>query len=139
QVQLVADALAGQHAREALGALERAGRVLPLALPAHEQEADALAQPVEGLAAHVLEVVERVVEVGGLPALAPAVPGARVVVAGEAEREREEVGALEREVDRVIGAEADAERGDLVRLAVLLDMRDDLLDDPRLVARVVAR
>jgi hypothetical protein len=90
------------------------------------------------LTAHVLDVVERVVEVGGLAALAPAVPARGVVVTGEAHREREQVGALEREVDRVVGAEADAERGDVVRLAVGLDVRHDLLDDPRLVALVVA-
>src|SRR3954470_13363036 len=112
------DPLPPEPAGEPLRALERAGRVLPLPLPADEQQADALAQPVEVLAAQVLEVVERVVEVGGLAALAPAVPRARVVVAREREREREQVGALEREVDRVVGAEADAERRDLVRVAV---------------------
>ena len=114
EVQLVADALLREQGGEALRALQRAGRVLPLALPADEQQADAAAQPLEVVAAGVLEVVDRVVEVRRLAALAPRVPGGRVVVARQAEREREEVGALEREVDRVVGAEADAERRDLL-------------------------
>ena len=110
---------------------------MPLA--ADEQDAERLAQPVEVVAAHVRDVVERVVEVGGLAALAPRVPARRVVVARQAEREREQVGALEREVDRVVGAEADAERGDLLRAAAVgVDPRHDLVEDPRLVAAVLA-
>src|SRR3954468_6518409 len=79
QVQLVADALVAEHAGEALRALQRPGRVLPLALAAHEERADAAAQRVEVVAARMLEVVERAVEVHGLSALAPAVPARRVV------------------------------------------------------------
>ena len=98
------------------------------------------AQPVEVVAVQVRDVVDRVVEVGRLAALAPAVPRRRVVVAGQADREREQVGALEREVDGVEGAEADAERGDVLRAAaVVVDERHDLVEDPRLVAPVLAR
>ena len=109
-------------------------------LPADEQDAEAAAQPLEVVAAHVGDVVERVVEVGGLAALAPRVPGRRVVVARQAEREREQVGALEREVHRVVGAEADADGGDLLRAAAVgVDPRHDLVEDPRLVAGVLVR
>jgi hypothetical protein len=75
---------------------------------AHQQQAQPAAQPVQVLAVQMLDVVDRVVEVRLLAALAPAVPGRRVVVAGQADGQREDVGALEREVDRVKGAEADA-------------------------------
>ena len=79
--------------------------------------------------AGVLEVVQRVVEVHGLAALAPPAPGRRVVVAREAEGEREQVGALEREVRGVIAAEAAAGRQDLLgRAAVGVDPRDHLLE-----------
>ena len=118
---------------------QRAGRVLPHALPADEQDAQPRAQPVEVVAAHVGERVERVVEERRFAAVAPGVPGRRVVVAREAERERERVRAPQREVDGVEGAEADAERRDLLRAAaVLVDPRNDLLEDPRLVALVRA-
>ena len=139
EVQLAADPLLAEQAGEPLGAVQRAGRVLPHALAADEQDAQPRAQPVEVVAARVGERVERVVEVGGLAALAPAVPARRVVVAREAERERERVRAPQREVDRVEGAEADAERGDLLRpAAVRVDPRHDLVEDPRLVALVRA-
>src|SRR5215218_1635956 len=46
-------------------------------------------------------------------------------------------GAAQREVDRVEGAEADAERRDLPRpAAVLVDPRHHLVEDPGLVAAV---
>ena len=60
----------------------------------------------------VLDVVHRVVEVDGVAALAPA-DDRDVVDAAHADREREEVGALQREVRGVVGAEARAGRDDL--------------------------
>src|SRR4051795_5832271 len=63
EIHLVPDALLGQKRTEALGRLERAGRVLPLALAAHEQHRGVFAQPVEVLAAEVRDVVHRVVEI----------------------------------------------------------------------------
>ena len=68
-------------AREPPGGLERAGGVLPLALPADDQHAELSPQPVEVVAIEVADVVHRVVEVRGVTALAPAVPGGGVVVA----------------------------------------------------------
>ena len=82
------------------------------------------------------DVVHRVVEVGGVAALAPAVPGRRVVVARQADRQREQVGALEREVGGVKGAEAARRRRSARRAPPQssADERDDLVEDPRLVA-----
>src|SRR3954447_6010667 len=61
QVELVADALL----RQALGEPQRAGqgarRALPAALPAHEQQADSRAQPLEVVAVEVRDVVHRAV------------------------------------------------------------------------------
>ena len=95
------------------------------------------AQPVEVVAVQVRDVVDRVVEVGGVAALAPGVPRRRVVVARQAEREREQVGALEREVQRVVRAHRGAQRDDLARpAAVGGDVRHHLVDDPRLVRAV---
>src|SRR3712207_8231569 len=51
------------------------------------------------------DVVERVVEVHRLAALPAAADDAHVVDAAHADRDREQVGALEREVRRVIRAE----------------------------------
>src|SRR3954453_14036694 len=74
--ELVADALVAQALGEAHRTVERAGRVLPLALPADEEQAHARAQPVEVLAAEVGDVVDRAVEVGLVAARAPCVaPG----------------------------------------------------------------
>ena len=55
RIFVLADTLrtAAEQAREALRALQRARRVLPLALPAHEQDAEAAAQPLEMVAAHL--------------------------------------------------------------------------------------
>ena len=72
-----------------------------------------LAQPVQVVAVEVLDVVGRVVEVRRVAALAPGVPLVRVVAAGLADRHREQVGPLEREVERVEGAEAAPGRHDV--------------------------
>ena len=97
QVELVAQPLFLQQPGEALGALERAGGVLPLALAADEDHAGAGAQPLEVVAVQVADVVGGVVEVDGVAALAPA-DGGDVVDAAVADREREDVGPLEREL-----------------------------------------
>src|SRR5689334_8079427 len=108
QVELAADALGLEQRGEATRAHERPRGVLPLALSADEQDVDLPAQPVQMIAVEVGYVVHRVVEVGGLAALAPSVPGGRVVVAGHADGEREDVGALQREVGRMKRPEAAA-------------------------------
>src|SRR4029453_7589642 len=64
EVELAADALLAEPLGEAPGRLEGAGRVLPLALPADQDERDARAQPVEMLPVEVADVVHRIVEVG---------------------------------------------------------------------------
>src|SRR5438067_8753248 len=112
EVELVPDPLLREEPGEPSRRLERAGRVLPLALAADEEQADAASEPVEVIAAEVDDVVHRVLEVDGVAALAPAA-GRDVVDAAQADREREEVGALEREVGRVVGAEARAGEDDL--------------------------
>jgi hypothetical protein len=138
EVELVAQPLLPQQPGEALRALERAGGVLPLALPAHDQHAQPAAQPVEVVAVQVLDVVGGVVEVDGVAALAPA-DRRDVVDPALADREREQVGALEREVGGVVGAEAGPGDGDLLRAAdVVVDERHDRADDPRLVGAVAA-
>src|SRR4051812_12736818 len=107
QVELVADVLVAQALGEAQRALERAGRVLPPALAADEQQAHARAQPLEVIAVEVGDVVDGAVEVRLVAALAPGVaPRRRVVAARQAQGERERVGALQREVRRVVAAEA---------------------------------
>src|SRR5919106_4288926 len=95
EVELVPDSLPREQLREPARALERAGRVLPPALPAAEQQADAGAQPVEVVAAEVDDVVHRVVEVGGVAALPAAADDRDVVDAAEAQRQRKQVGAPE--------------------------------------------
>src|SRR3954451_15547867 len=80
-VELAAQALGPEQAREPAAALQRAGGVLPLPLADDEQQVDLRAQPVQVAALQAPDVVERVVEVRRVAALAPAVPGARVVVA----------------------------------------------------------
>ena len=137
-VQLVADALVGEPAGELAGTRQRSGWVyLPGALADDEQQRDSVPQPVEVVAVQVGHVVHRVVEIGGVAAFTPGMPGRRVVVAGEAHRERKQVGTLEGEVRRVVGAQAAAEGDDLADAAgVVADPRDDVLDDPRLVTAV---
>src|SRR4051812_7101965 len=130
EVELVADVLVAQALGEAQRALERSGRVLPAALPAHEQETDARAQPVEVLAREVRDGVDRAVEVRLVAPLAPCVaPARRVVVPGQADGEWEQVGALEREVRGVVAAEAAAGGEDLGETAAIaVDPRDDLAE-----------
>src|SRR4051794_37801961 len=70
EVELVANVLLAENPCEPLRRLERTRRVLPLTLSAHEHEGRARAQPVEVLALQVLHVVQRVVEVDGVAALA---------------------------------------------------------------------
>src|SRR3954453_1245908 len=124
------DALGGQRGRQAARALQRAGGVLPPALAADQQQAEAGAQPLQMVAAQVLDVVTGAVEVRLVATLAPGVPALRVVVAAEAEREREAVGALEREVGGVEGAHAAARRDDLGRaVLVAVDEGHDALVD----------
>lgn len=92
------------------------------------------------LTPQVGDVVHGVVEVGGVAACTPAVPGSRIVAAGHADREREEVGALEGEVGRVKRAEAAAARDQLAHAAAVLpDERDHLVEDPGLVGLVTTR
>ena len=69
----------------------------------------------------------------------PTIPGGRVVVAGQADRKREDVRALEREVGGVEGAEARPAGDQLARArAVGAHERDDLAEDPRFVDTVAA-
>src|SRR3954468_8498279 len=87
QVELVTDLLVAETLGETQRAVQRAGRVLPLALPADEQEADARPQPVEVVAAEVRDVLDRAVEVRLVAAVAPGVaPVRRVVAARQAQR-----------------------------------------------------
>src|SRR2546425_1041656 len=75
QVHLVPDPLLGEQRTEPLRRLQRTGRVLPLALPADEQERRLCGQPAEMIAGEVCDIVHRVVEVDGVAALAPALDG----------------------------------------------------------------
>src|SRR5947209_17577187 len=75
EVDLVADPLLREDAAEALRRLERTGRVLPLPLPANEQQRRGPLQPVEVRAVQVAAVVHRVVEIDRVPALAAAEGG----------------------------------------------------------------
>ena len=77
------------------------------------------------------DVVDRVVEVDGVAALAPA-DDRHVVDAAHADREREEIRPLEREVRRVVRAEARAGDDDLAAAGVVVDERRDV---PRSSAR----
>src|SRR5436305_9764306 len=137
EVELVADAVLAEQPREPLRRLERARRVLPLPLAADEQKRGARAKPVQVVALQVLHVVERVVEVDRVAALAPPDDG-DVVHAAHADRERKEVRALQREVRRVIRTEARAGDDD-VAAGVLLDERRDGVGDPALVLAVAPR
>src|SRR5438067_13082410 len=94
EVELVPDPLRSEQAREPLRRLERARRALPLALAADEEQRYLRAEPVEVVAVAVLDVVQRVVEVDGFPALAPA-DDRDVVDPARADRVRGEVGADE--------------------------------------------
>src|SRR3954452_11791963 len=138
QVELATDALRLEQIGEETGADERPGGVLPLALAAHEQDADLPTQPLQVVALEVCDVVHRVVEVGGLAALAPPVPGGRVVAAGHADGEREQVCALECEVCSVVRPEAASAGDHLAAAAVVADERNDVVEDPSLVELVTA-
>src|SRR5215210_5723178 len=70
-VELVAQTLVAELPRERLGADARARRVLPLAAPDDEQDAEPRPQPVEVVAVQLRDVVRRVVEVDGVATLAP--------------------------------------------------------------------
>src|SRR3954453_2936260 len=72
EIHLVADPLLDEKRTETSCGVERAGRVLPLALAAHEEERHLRAEPVEVVASEVRDVVNRVVEVNGVAALAAA-------------------------------------------------------------------
>ena len=97
-------------------------------------------QPVEVVTTKVGHVVAGVLEVDRVTACSPSVPRRRVVVSGQADGQREKVGSAEREVDRVICAEAASGRHDLERAAaVVVDERHDLVEDPRLVRAVTSR
>src|SRR5439155_11240166 len=77
--------------------------------------------------------------VRGVAALAPAAGESDVVDAAQAERQREEIGALEGEVRSVERAHAAAGEQDLGAVALGVDERDDVLEDPVLVGAVAAR
>src|ERR671911_1830008 len=101
EVELVADALLAEQAGELPRALERASRVLPLALAGDQEQIDLAAQPVEVVAVQVLDVVGGVVEVDGVATIAARHDG-DVVDAALADREWEELRVPEREVRGVV-------------------------------------
>src|ERR1044072_2706135 len=86
EIELVPDPLLAEQPREAPRALERARRVLPLALARDQEQGDLPAGAGAAVAAEVLDVVGRVVEVDGAAALASADDG-DVVDAALADRE----------------------------------------------------
>ncbi len=95
-----------------------------------------LLQPLQVVAVQVRHVVHRVVEVERVAALPPADP-ADVVDARQADREREQVGPLQREVRRVVRAEARPGDQDLLEAAaVVVDPRGHVVHHPVLVAAV---
>src|SRR6516225_3766978 len=61
-VQFVLDAFLGQQRRKALGAVQRSGGVLPLALTDHQQQADLAAQPLEVVTGQMADIVHGVIE-----------------------------------------------------------------------------
>src|SRR5918994_3427294 len=90
------------------------------------------------VALDVSYVIHRVVEVNGVTTFASS-HNRNVVNTALADRQREKIGALQREVRRVVGAER-ASRGDelLWSSAVVENPRDDLIDDPVFVQAVGA-
>src|SRR5215218_10087290 len=138
QVGLVADALLAQQPVEGPGRLERPGGVLPLALAADEQQRQLAPQPLQVIAVEVGHVAHGVVEVDGVAALAPA-EALGVVDAALADGQGEQVGPAEGEVGGVEGAEAGPGDHDLQgALAVVVDERHDLVEDPVLEPGVLA-
>src|SRR5690349_24340896 len=102
QIELMRDALLGQQRVGRASRRQRACRVrLPVTLTYREQDEQPAAQPVEMFTRQVGQVVDRIVEVRRVAALAPRVPTARVVVPALTDCDREQVGPLEREVQRV--------------------------------------
>ena len=113
------------------------GLGLPRALAHGQHEVDPAAQPVQVVAVEVGHVVARVGEVRRVPAVAPGVPLRRVVVAALADRHREQVSAGQREVQRVVGAEAAAGHDHVADArGVLADETGHLVGDPGLVGAV---
>src|SRR5215210_9214337 len=112
EIELVANLLRRKQRRESLRRLERTRRVLPLALSAYEEQRHLGAEPAKVVPVEMLDVVDGVVEVNGVSALAPA-DDRHVVDAAHADREREQVGALEGEVRSVVRAEARSRHHDL--------------------------
>ena len=103
--------LRSQQLGERSGRRQRPGRrLLEGALPDDEQHRDPRAHPLEVVALHVRDVGRGVGEVGRVAELAPPVPRRRVVVAGQPDGQRGDVGALQGEVHRVVGAERDPDR-----------------------------
>src|SRR5579862_7294945 len=137
KVELVRDALLDEQRREALRRVERARRVLPLALSADENQRGRAPEPVEVVPVEMGDVVHRVVEVDGVAALA-ATLDAHVIDAAQADRDREQIGALEAEVRGVVSAERRSRGEQLVRLRVGLDERDEPREHPPLVVAVAA-
>src|SRR5829696_10544763 len=72
QGQLAGNPLVAHERGETSRAVEGARRVLPLSLPAHEQEAGSAAQPVSVVAVALGDVAHRAVEEDGVAALATA-------------------------------------------------------------------
>ena len=140
-VEVVGDALLAEQVGHPPRARQRPGRVrLPCALPHGQYDVQPRPHPVEVVAVEVGHVVGRVGEVRRVPALAPAVPRRRVVVAGLADRDREQVGALQGDLERVVGAHR-APGDDRVgrTVAVGADVRRDLVGDPGLVRLMAPR
>src|SRR3954449_10408346 len=117
-LEVVRDALLAEEAGEALGRLERAGRVFPGAPADDEDEVHLAAQPVEVVAVELADVGHRVVEVGGVAGLAPG-DARRVVHPGEADGEREAVSTPQREVRGVERTHRDARDADADRAAAV--------------------
>src|SRR2546423_15397581 len=104
EIHLVPDALLAKKRTEALGRLERPGRVLPLALATDENQRCLAAQPVEVIPAEVRDVLHRGVEVNLIAALAAALHG-HVVHPAHPHRDREEIRMPEAEARCMRSAE----------------------------------
>ena len=110
---------------------------LPGSLTDGQHDVQPRAEPVEVVAVEMWHVVGRVGEVRRVAALTPAVPRRRVVVAGLADRDREQVGALQRQLEGVVGTHRAAGDDRPARaLAVGADVRRDLVGHPALVGLV---
>jgi len=105
QVVHAGDALAGEQRRRTASCSAASRWCPPTGLAAYQQQADAAAAAVRDGRRSGADIVEGIVK-SPRCALAPPVPRCGVVVAGEAHRQREQVGPLEREVGRMEGAQA---------------------------------